>query len=85
MYYLRVDLEVIAMEVYSKFSRFQKLESRPQMQFSVIPRKPPFFEVLTLCMGYSQYILSPIDTASKLCLFFFNLFTGDTVKSNVYI
>ena len=61
---VRVDLGVMAMKEYSTLSRTLEQEPHYQMQFSVIPRTPFFFEgVLPLCKRCNQYILHP---ASKL-------------------
>ena len=58
---VRLNLRVMAMKGYYIFPRAPELEPHDQMHFSVIPRKPFLGEVLLLCKGYNQCILSTTD------------------------
>ena len=64
-FWVRVDLRVMAMMVYSTHSKSPKLEPHHQMQFKIIPKSLLFGGEggLLHCGEYSQHILSLADGA----------------------
>ena len=61
-------LTVMAMIGYSTLSRPTEMEPHHQILLSIITRTPLFREVLPLCKGYSEYILSPFNkVANNMC------------------
>ena len=56
-----MDLRFMAMEQYTSFPRAPKLESRHQLNLSVIPKTSLL--VLLRDRGYSHHTLSPTDGA----------------------
>ena len=71
--WVKVDLRVMAMKRYYTFLRSLELEPHYQVQFSAIPKRPPFFYKI-----YSQYILSSLIGQVKSLIWIIKKITFNT-------
>ena len=79
---VRVVLEELAMKEASILPRSPEVEPHHQIKFSVIPWKPRFLSVLSLCRGCSEHVVTPADEVSAL---FAGFQTGVNLRNKPFI